>query len=133
DPERPHLFTLANPSRARPRPLPPQHVRPGLRLVVDSITDAPALVLGRRLDVLAANPLARALFTDFDALPPHFRNMARLFFLHDMCARSVRTGRQRPKASSPTCASTPAATPTTQRWQNLWANCPCRTPTSVAG
>src|ERR1700738_164307 len=73
DLERTHLFTLAKPSRARP----------GLRLVVDSITDAPALVLGRRLDVLAANPLARALFTDFDALPPHFRNMARLIFLHD--------------------------------------------------
>ena len=83
DLERTHLFTLAKPRRARPRPLPPQHVRPGLRLVVDSITDAPALVLGRRLDVLAANPLARALFTDFDALPPHFRNMARLIFLHD--------------------------------------------------
>jgi transcriptional regulator with XRE-family HTH domain len=83
DLERTHLFTLAKPSRARPRALPPQQVRPGLRLVVDSITDAPALVLGRRMDVLAANPLARALFTDFDALPPRFRNMARLIFLHD--------------------------------------------------
>jgi transcriptional regulator with XRE-family HTH domain len=81
--ERTHLFTLAKPSRSRPRPLPPQHVRPGLQLVVDSMTDVPVLVLGRRLDVLAANPLARALFTDFDALPPHFRNMARLIFLHD--------------------------------------------------
>jgi transcriptional regulator with XRE-family HTH domain len=81
--ERTHLFTLAKPSRSRPRPLPPQQVRPGLRLVVDSMTDVPVLVLGRRLDVLAANPLARALFTDFDALPPHFRNMARLIFLHD--------------------------------------------------
>jgi transcriptional regulator with XRE-family HTH domain len=83
DLERTHLFTLAKPSRARRRALPPQHVRPGLRLVVDSITDVPVLVLGRRLDVLAANPLARALYTDFDALPPHFRNMARLIFLHD--------------------------------------------------
>jgi transcriptional regulator with XRE-family HTH domain len=81
--ERTHLFTLAKPSRSRPRALPPQQVRPGLQLVVDSITDVPVLVLGRRLDVLAANPLARALFTDFDALPPHFRNMARLVFLHD--------------------------------------------------
>ena len=83
DLERTHLLTLAKPSRARPRPLPPQQVRPGLRRLVDSITDVPALVLGRRLDVLAANPLARALFTDFDTLPPHFRNMARLIFLHD--------------------------------------------------
>jgi transcriptional regulator with XRE-family HTH domain len=83
DLERTHLFTLAKPSRARTRALPPQQVRPGLRLVVDSITDVPALVLGRRLDVLAANPMAKALFTDFDALPPHFRNMVRLIFLHD--------------------------------------------------
>ena len=81
--ERTHLFTLARPSRTRPRALPAQQIRPGLRLLVDSITDVPALVLGRRMDVLAANPLARALFTDFDALPPHFRNMARLFFLDD--------------------------------------------------
>jgi transcriptional regulator with XRE-family HTH domain len=90
DLERTHLFTLAKPSRARPRALPPQQVRPGLRLVVDSITDVPALVLGRRLDVLAANPMAKALFTDFDALPPHFRNMVRLIFLHDR-VRSVCT------------------------------------------
>jgi transcriptional regulator with XRE-family HTH domain len=81
--ERTHLLTIAKPSRKRPRPLAPQQVRPGLRRLVDSITDVPALVLGRRMDVLAANPLARALFTDFDALPPHFRNMARLIFLND--------------------------------------------------
>jgi hypothetical protein len=47
------------------------------------MTEVPVLVLGRRLDVLAANSLAQALYTDFDALPPHFRNMARLIFLHD--------------------------------------------------
>jgi transcriptional regulator with XRE-family HTH domain len=78
--ERTHLFTLARPSRTRPHALPAQQIRPGLRLLVDSITDVPALVLGRRTDVLAANPLAHALLTDFDALPPHFRNMAHLFF-----------------------------------------------------
>jgi transcriptional regulator with XRE-family HTH domain len=83
DLERTHLFTLAKPSRSRPLALPPQQVRPGLRLVVDSITDVPVLVVGRRLDVLAANSLARVLYTDFDALPPHFRNMARLIFLDD--------------------------------------------------
>src|ERR1700686_1986795 len=81
--ERAHLFTLAKPGRARPRALPAQQVRPGLQLVVDSITDLPALVLGRRLDVLASNRLARALYTDFDALPPQFRNMAWLIFLDD--------------------------------------------------
>jgi transcriptional regulator with XRE-family HTH domain len=81
--EQTHLFTLAKPSRARRRALPAQHVRPGLQLVVDSIADLPALVLGRRMDVLASNRLARALYTDFDALPPQFRNMAWLIFLDD--------------------------------------------------
>ncbi|SEP52714.1 helix-turn-helix domain-containing protein [Amycolatopsis saalfeldensis] len=81
--ERSHLFTLAKPRRGRPRALPPQRVRPGLRLVLDSLTEVPALVLGRRMDVLAANRLARALYTDFDALPARSRNMARLIFLDD--------------------------------------------------
>ncbi|WP_328606474.1 helix-turn-helix transcriptional regulator [Amycolatopsis sp. NBC_00345] len=88
DLERSHLFTLAKPRRGRPRALPPQRVRPGLRLVLESLTDVPALVLGRRLDVLAANRLARALYLDFDALPPRSRNMARLIFLDD-AIRSV--------------------------------------------
>jgi transcriptional regulator with XRE-family HTH domain len=88
DLERSHLFTLAKPRRGRPRALPPQRVRPGLRLVLESLTDVPALVLGRRMDVLAANRLARALYTDFDALPARDRNMARLIFLDDV-TRSV--------------------------------------------
>ncbi|MGW4483592.1 helix-turn-helix domain-containing protein [Amycolatopsis sp. NPDC004368] len=83
DLERTHLRTLAKPTRSRPRPLPPQHVRPGLQLVLDSLHHVPALVLGRRMDVLAANRMASALYTDFDALPPRSRNMARLIFLDD--------------------------------------------------
>src|SRR5258705_13555642 len=55
--ERGLLFTVARPARTRPRPLPPQRVRPGLQRVLDTLTEIPALVLGRRLDVLAANPL----------------------------------------------------------------------------
>ena len=43
----------------------------------------PVLVLGRRTDVLAANRMARALFTDFDAMPPAQRNYARWMFLDD--------------------------------------------------
>jgi len=81
--ERAHLFRIAKPSHARPRPLPPQRIRPGLRLLLGSLTDVPALVYGRRMDVLAANHLARALYTDFDALPARSRNMARLVFLDD--------------------------------------------------
>ncbi|HEY3748690.1 MAG TPA: helix-turn-helix transcriptional regulator [Pseudonocardiaceae bacterium] len=81
--ERTHLFTVARPCRARRRPLPPQRVRPGLRLVLESLIDLPAMVLGRRLDVLATNRMARALYTDFDALPHRERNMARYVFLDE--------------------------------------------------
>lgn len=83
DLEHAHLLRLAKPSPARPRVLPPQRVRPGLRLLLDSLTQVPALVYGRRLDVLAANPLAHALYGDFEALPQRSRNMARLVFLDD--------------------------------------------------
>jgi hypothetical protein len=84
--ERDHLFVLARP--ARRRAVPPQLVRPGLLRVVESLTDTPALVLGRRRDVLASNRLARALFTDFDAVPYRERNIARFMFL-DPVARDL--------------------------------------------
>lgn len=48
--------------------------------------DAPSFVLGRRCDVLAWNSAMAALITDFGALPPKERNMARLFFLDEAVA-----------------------------------------------
>ncbi|WP_405144213.1 helix-turn-helix transcriptional regulator [Sphaerisporangium sp. NBC_01403] len=86
--ERGHLFAVAKPTRRQSRPLPPQQVRPGLYRVLETMPDAPAMVLGRRMDVLASNPLARALFTDFDALPHRERNMLRYLFL-DEAAREL--------------------------------------------
>ena len=81
DAERGHLFALARPSPAQHRVTPPQRVRPGLYQVLDSLRDIPALITGRRLDILASNRMARALYTDFDALPHRERNMARYVFL----------------------------------------------------
>ena len=49
--------------------------------MLDSVRDLPAMVIGRRSEVLAWNPLAAALITDFGALPPEHRNMVRLAFL----------------------------------------------------
>jgi hypothetical protein len=63
-------------------------VRPGLYQLLDALDGEPVLVLGRRTDVLAANRMARALFTDFDALRPADRNYARWMFL-DESARSL--------------------------------------------
>jgi transcriptional regulator with XRE-family HTH domain len=102
DTERDHLFTLARPTRARRRPTPPQRVRTGLQRVVEQWTDTPALLLGHRMDVLAANPIARALYTDFDALPRRERNMARFLFL-DEAARELYT--DWPAAAQGTVAS----------------------------
>ncbi|GAB3655404.1 helix-turn-helix domain-containing protein [Glycomyces tarimensis] len=60
-----------------------QRVRPGLHQLLDSLEAHPALILGRRTDVLASNRLARALFTDFNAMRPQERNYARWMFLND--------------------------------------------------
>ena len=81
--ERSYLFTVARPARTRPRPLPPQRVRPGLYRILETLTEAPALVIGRRTDILATNQLARALYTDFDALPRRERNVTRFTFLDE--------------------------------------------------
>ena len=40
-----------------------------MRRLLDQLTETPALVLGNRLDILAWNPAAAALYTDFAALP----------------------------------------------------------------
>lgn len=82
DDERRRLFELVGPSRrSRRRPVPhPQRVRPGVEALVH-LVPAPALVIGRRLDVLASNQLARVLLCDFDALPLAHRNQARWLFL----------------------------------------------------
>ncbi|KAA0024841.1 helix-turn-helix transcriptional regulator [Antrihabitans cavernicola] len=79
--ERKHLGRLTKP--VRPKRLPPQRVRPGLQRVLDSMTDVPAFVLGRRMNVLAWNRLACAMITDFAELEPWQANMPRLVFLHD--------------------------------------------------
>jgi transcriptional regulator with XRE-family HTH domain len=86
--DRGRLHTVAHPAVARRRPMRPQRVRPGLLRVLETLIDVPALIIGYRMDVLAANPLARAFYTDFDALPVRDRNMARFMFL-DPAAREL--------------------------------------------
>jgi len=82
---RAHLGHLVSSSAAPARRRTPsvQRVRPGLHQFLDSLDGHPALVLGRRTDVLASNRLARALFTDFEAMRPRERNYARWMFLDD--------------------------------------------------
>lgn len=58
-----------------------QRVRPGLYQLLDTLDSAPAMILGRRTDVLATNRPLRVLLTDFDTMPPRQRNYARWMFL----------------------------------------------------
>ncbi|MDF9811701.1 helix-turn-helix transcriptional regulator [Streptomyces sp. SPB162] len=80
DAQRDHLFELAARGTCEPRRRPAQKVHPQLRRILDELSTTPALVLGRHLDILAWNPLAAALLTDFDKLPANRRNYARLMF-----------------------------------------------------
>ncbi|WP_153532983.1 helix-turn-helix transcriptional regulator [Actinomadura macrotermitis] len=79
DAERTHLHRLARPWTGQAE-AEPQRVRPGLQRLLDSAGDVPAYIVGRNTDVLAWNALAAALITDFGALPPEQRNLARLVF-----------------------------------------------------
>ncbi|MEW1900450.1 MULTISPECIES: helix-turn-helix transcriptional regulator [unclassified Streptomyces] len=91
DTERAHLTHLAKPTvkkRQRAAISRPQQVRPGIAHLLDSMDGVPAVVLGRRLDLLAWNRMARALLGDFTTWEPHERNMARMVFL-DPNARSL--------------------------------------------
>jgi transcriptional regulator with XRE-family HTH domain len=81
DDERSHLWVLAHPVPSRLRPARRQRVRPQLVQILDSL-DLPAVVLGRRMDILAWNRLGAAVYgVDFGALPEELRNWPRLVFL----------------------------------------------------
>ncbi|WP_330181904.1 helix-turn-helix transcriptional regulator [Nocardia sp. NBC_01503] len=80
--EREHFYRLARPWSGAEQPG-EQQVRPGLRRLLESAADVPAYIVGRGTNVLAWNRLAAALITDFSALPPRERNLARLVFLDE--------------------------------------------------
>ncbi|WP_410667718.1 helix-turn-helix transcriptional regulator [Amycolatopsis sp. cmx-4-68] len=89
DAERAHLRHLAqaadgSDALTRPRRRPPARQwtpHRSLQWTLDAITAGPAVVGNGRLDVLAANPLARAFYTDLFANAGNQRNLARFNFL----------------------------------------------------
>ncbi|MER8187181.1 helix-turn-helix transcriptional regulator [Kitasatospora sp. NPDC094015] len=85
-----HLHRLAQPATRRPPWARPeqQAVRPMLKLLLRELRDVPALVMGRRMDVLAWNDAAVALLGDYAARPAAERNIARITFL-DPVSRSL--------------------------------------------
>jgi transcriptional regulator with XRE-family HTH domain len=80
--ERDHLYRLARPFSPVDQ-VREQRVRPGLLRLLRSVGDVPAYVIGRDADILAWNDMAAALITDFGALAPGQRNMARLVVLDE--------------------------------------------------
>jgi hypothetical protein len=82
--ERSHLYDLARaantstPARRRPAR---QQIRPGVRTLLDAMTDAPAFVRNGRLDVLAVNRLGEALYAPAFDTPDRPVNLARFCFL----------------------------------------------------
>lgn len=80
--EQTHMIDLLeNCARAQRSPVPAQGVRPALRQLLDAVDNVPALVLGRRTDVLAGNRLAFLLLADFAAMPAAERNLTRWIIL----------------------------------------------------
>jgi transcriptional regulator with XRE-family HTH domain len=110
DAERTHLLRLAHEADGsnailRPRRRPKQWtVRPSLQWSLDAIT-APAILGNNRMDLLAANHLGRAMYSDLYADPTSPPNFARQTFLDsaahrfypdwalaaDMCVANLRT------------------------------------------
>jgi transcriptional regulator with XRE-family HTH domain len=87
DAEWDHLFDLARtanatPGSARTRRRPTAHVRPGVQRILDAMSTAPAYVRNGHLDVLATNPLGRAVFAPLFDHTVRTPNIARFIFLH---------------------------------------------------
>jgi transcriptional regulator with XRE-family HTH domain len=82
--ERAHLFDLAHASHAttpaRRRPA-KQRIRPSVQRMLDAATGAPAFVRNGRLDILAANRLGRAFYSEMFDGPHRPANTARFVFL----------------------------------------------------
>jgi transcriptional regulator with XRE-family HTH domain len=85
--ERAHLFNLARPGKTKRRTVTkPDKVRPGTLRLISSMFTTPAVVLGRRSEVLAWNPLGHRLVAghlDFASpeTPSVRPNMTRMLFL----------------------------------------------------
>jgi transcriptional regulator with XRE-family HTH domain len=115
DAERAHLLHLAQaadgsdaltrPSSTRARSHRQWTPHPSLQWTLDAVTAGPAFVRNGRMDLLAANQLARAFYTDLYAAPSNQENLARFNFLDpasrrfypdwdlfaDMCVAILRT------------------------------------------
>ncbi|MET7319628.1 helix-turn-helix transcriptional regulator [Streptomyces sp. NPDC005549] len=90
DTERDHLYTLARaantgPPRTRRRNTRKQTVRPSVLRIIEGLQVQPAYVRNNRMDILAANPLGRALLHELFEQEP--ANTCRFVFLDPRAPR----------------------------------------------
>jgi len=82
--EHAHLVDLvrtANKERPPRKAVAPVTVRPSIRRIVDAMSEIPAFVSNGRLDILYANPMAEALYSEHFRDPVRPVNSARFTFL----------------------------------------------------
>ncbi|MFE3854458.1 helix-turn-helix transcriptional regulator [Streptomyces griseorubiginosus] len=80
--EHAHLTHLAKPKQHKKKPAGrTQQVRGPLRTLLDTMDGGPAILVGRRSDILAWNRMTATVFGDWAELPAHERNWARMVFL----------------------------------------------------
>lgn len=84
--EHDHLYDLARSAKAPPRRTKPRSdatatVRPELQYLLDAVTGAPAFIANNRMDILAANTLGYALYSDMYRGPVRPANHSRFIFL----------------------------------------------------
>jgi transcriptional regulator with XRE-family HTH domain len=80
DDQQTYLYELVGKTPIRPRRRPAQKLRPAMRRLLNQLTETPAIVFGRRFDILAWNALAAALYADFAQIPANRCNYVRLLF-----------------------------------------------------
>ncbi|MFZ0378887.1 MAG: helix-turn-helix domain-containing protein [Solirubrobacteraceae bacterium] len=114
DAERAHLLDLAR--AARPTPARPrrrhakQSVRPEVQWILDAITGAAAFVSNDRLDILAANQLGRALYSELYDTPARPVTTPDSFSSTRGPRRLSPSGTASPPRPSRSCAQPPTAT-----------------------
>ena len=81
--ERAHLFDLVRAAKQRTtrRRQTPERVRPSVQRILDTITESASFVRNGRLDILSANRLGYALYSEVFANPDRPANLARFIFL----------------------------------------------------
>jgi transcriptional regulator with XRE-family HTH domain len=78
--EQAYLYQLAGKTPITHRRVRTQLVAPATRRLLNQLTETPAVVLGRRMDILAWNASAVALYVDFGKIRDSHRNYVRLLF-----------------------------------------------------